>query len=87
MPSEFSRSQDGEAWLAERGWQCPTLPPPTPLKTAFGPFEFEMRPLLCDVPAGFDDRIEDGGALCWYKEQEFGGGLPAPVERLLRQTP
>ena len=86
-PPEFSRRQDGEAWLAERGWQCLTLQPLPPLKTAFSHFELEMRPLLCDIPAGFDDRIEDGGALCWYKEQEFGGGLPAPVERLLRQTP
>ena len=84
-PPEFSRRRRAETWLAERGWQRPKLQRLPPRKTAFSHFELEMRPLLADVPAGFDDRIEEGGALCWYKEQEFGGGLPAPVKRLLRQ--
>ncbi len=83
-PPEFNRRRHAEAWLVERGWRRPKLVSLPPVKTGFSHFELEMRPLLADIPAGFDDRIEEGGALCWYKEQEFGGGLPAPVKRLLR---
>ena len=86
-PPEFSCRQDADAWIAERGWQGSAAQPLPPLKTAFSHFELEMRPLLFDIPAGFGDLIEEGGALFWYKEQEFGGGLPAPVKRLLRQIP